>query len=142
MGAWARVRDRNRADDELIDKIDEGVDGNQLMVLFVYTASEERKFARTTEASKKFEAEVLGSLGVAKALQGTRNVRLNGEELSRDIRKTYGISSGAPQVILIDPNGKVLYKGNAGTNSDTLTKMIESAKEHVDKLVAKRDESK
>ncbi|MGE0434943.1 MAG: hypothetical protein AB7K09_14990 [Planctomycetota bacterium] len=143
MGAWEKARAKNKDTAvETIDKIAEGVDGNQLMVLFVYTESEDRKFARATEASKTFEAEVLGSFDVATALQGTRNVRLNGEELSREVKKTYGIANGAPQIILIDPTGKVLFKGNAGTSAAVLVKMIESAREHVDKLVAKRDEAK
>ncbi|MGE0433911.1 MAG: hypothetical protein AB7K09_10565 [Planctomycetota bacterium] len=141
MAALARAAKKRAAeiDPEVIDKVEDAVEGDKLIVLFVYSSSEDRKFARSTEASKKFETEVLGQFDVATALQDTTNVKLNGEELSKEIRKKYSIAAGAPQLLLIDPTGKVLAKFNANASAETVVKMIESAKEHTAKLVAKRD---
>ena len=144
MAALARARAARAAEqpEEIVGSVEDAKEGDKLIVLFIYTSSEDRKFARATEASKKFEEEVLGSFEVATALQDTTNIKLNGEELSRDLRKLYGISTGAPQIILIDPNGKALQRFNANASPETVAKTLEAAKDHVAKLVAKRDASK
>lgn len=144
MAALARAR-RARAAElpaEIVDKVEDAQAGDKLIVLFIYTSSEDRKFLRATEASKKFESDVLGSFDVATALQDTTNVKLNGEELSKEIRKQYGISTGAPQLILIDPNGKPIQRFNANATPETIAETIAAAKEYVAKLVAKRDSEK
>ena len=60
---------------------------------------------------------------VADAIKNAKEGDFQGaEKRFKEIKKTYKIANGAPQVLLIDPEGKVLYRGNASTSADTLTK--------------------
>lgn len=124
---------------ESITQVDEAKSGDKLIVLFVYSDSEERKHARATAKSKAFVEKVLGTYGVATALQGCATIRVDGTKLSRDIRTAYKLSTAIPQVLLMDINGKVLFKATISTTKENLAKMITAAKLRVAKIVADRD---
>lgn len=141
MAAFGARRDRDNSEGDYIEQIDTAVGGDKLIVLFVYCDNEEdRKFARATATSKKFEEDVLNSFPVATALQGCQLLKLDGTTMSRDVRKAYKLNSSVPQLVLIDVDGKILFKATASTGSDALAKMITAAKDRCAEIVADRSE--
>ncbi|MGE0434985.1 MAG: hypothetical protein AB7K09_22210 [Planctomycetota bacterium] len=108
---------------------------NKLIVVFVYTASEDARHARLIEACKAFEQNVVRALEVSQQLaDGCECIRVDIDTASREVRKEYSLSR-APEVLIFDATGKRLAR-YSGADSTALAKLIEAAKSRNEKVIA------
>ncbi len=139
-GAYERARARRRSQqDAVLDAVDAASGSSQLVVLYVYTNSDERKYRSAREASANFARAIIGNFQVATELQGCVCIRVELSDLSRDVRRKYGISNGAPQLMAFDAKGKKLFRVTRSNNAPAVAQMLKSAKEHNIKVVARMD---
>ncbi|MCA8911182.1 MAG: hypothetical protein KDB82_05735 [Planctomycetes bacterium] len=122
---WVEGRVVQGEDGEVIDRIEAARGQGKLIVLYAF----DRDDARCTE----FERDVLDDADVGKLLDecATVGVQLT-DELSRDLKKRYGIGSRAPSVVILNPDGSEVWSGKPGS-AKALVKKLESARENLSK---------
>lgn len=134
------MRDAANRETEEIAQFEDAVAQRAVVVLYVYCGSTERKYERAVEECSEFEADVLGQYDVTAAMQDTINLRMDGCDLSKDIRKEYKLSKNRfPQLMIYDFEGKKLASFSSNVSPEVLVEYLTAAKEHVEQLAAKLD---
>lgn len=129
MAALAN-RNRRNVVAHVLDALENAKKESKVVVLYVYTQSDERRMARAVEACAQFEQNVLNTLLVAQELQECTCVRVAYESLTDEMRREYGLLSSAPQIVVYDFTGRRLHRGSASESAANLANRLKAAKEH------------
>ncbi|MCL4731915.1 MAG: right-handed parallel beta-helix repeat-containing protein, partial [Planctomycetes bacterium] len=112
------------ADGQRIEAIDAALNQGRPVVLYLYKATE--------KAAEKFERETLEDAAVNEQLDHATGIRINVDDLSRDLKKKYGLGSKPPAIIILKPDGTPVWDA-AGPTAKQLAKQLQAARGEVDK---------
>lgn len=130
---------RNRSDYAL-DRMEAARGGRNPVILYVATASEDRRFQRAREACSQLESQIFGNYHVASAMQDFTLIRVNVEDLNRETVRRYGIqANSAPQMIVYDADLRRLSSMTGVQTEVVVRDRLRAAKEQNDALLERRD---
>lgn len=107
-------------DGKTIEAIENALRSDRPVVLYLYKADE--------KACEKFERETLDDASVGEQLDHCNGIRINVDDLGRDAKKKYGISTKTPTIIILKPDGTMFWDG-ANPNAKQLAKQLHTARE-------------
>lgn len=108
------------ADGKTIEAIDASLNQGRPVVLYLYKAGD--------KACDKFERETLEDAAVNEQLDHATGIRINVDDISRDLKKKYNIGTKTPTIIILKPTGEPQWDASSPT-AKQLAKQLQAARE-------------
>ncbi len=96
------------------------------IALFIYTTDMSKKAERARAACSKYLSDVLPNAEVGNELVNFVRIKMNLSAVSKEIRKKYRIGYFAPQLLIYDCNGRLMYRTRT-TDTKQLASMLKRA---------------
>lgn len=132
---------RSRQREEVtLDAMERARDGRRPVILYISTASEDRRFQRAREMCAELESTRFAEYRTATLMQDFTLVRANVEDLDRSTLRRYGIqANAAPQILIYNSDLRRIYSMQGVPSEVVLRDRLAQAKAANDALLEQRD---
>lgn len=139
-GALSALGRNDHDDDPYIEEFEDALEQGRPIVIWVYTESSERSMRRDREESQRFFDEVLNTPAATAMLAQCVCIKLEGEDLDRNLARKYGLSrSRVPQFVVYDYEGDKLGSINPRSGAEAIAAALEDAIERCEAMLERED---
>jgi len=140
-GALGAFGSRSDADSPYIEEFSAALDRGVPIVIWVYTESSDRSLRRKREASQRFYDEVLNTPAATAALSRCVCIKIEGEDLDRDLARRYGLSrTRIPQLVVYDYEGEKIGSISTRVPPETVREALDNAIARCEAMLEREDD--